>query len=86
MRRVPRHLDLVPPRGAEVIELPAAAGDAGDLGLTSTIFAVSLLPLACAAAGIGEWGSGTLGLGTAGCLFAGRELWAWLVARRDRPS
>lgn len=53
----------------------------GDLGLTATIFAIALLPIACDIAGIGRWGGGSLGLGTLGVLLAGRELWAWLFAR-----
>ena len=86
MRSTASHLELVGPARAAGGPSPAAAGDAGDLGLTATIFAVALLPLACAAAGIGEWGSGSLGLGTAGCLFAGRELWSRLVASRGDRS
>lgn len=56
--------------------------DLGDLGVTAMIFAVGLLPVACELAGIGRWGGGSLGLGTAAALLAGRELWARLVAGR----
>lgn len=80
MRHTPSHLAVAPPTGAAGGRLRAAAGEAGDLGLMATIFAVALLPLACAAAGVGRWGGGTLGLGAVGSLFAGRELWAWAVA------
>jgi hypothetical protein len=58
-----------------------------DLGLTAMIFAVALAPLALDAAGLGRWDGTTLGLGTLGILFSGREL-ARCVAggRRGRRS
>jgi hypothetical protein len=63
-------------------------GDLGDLALTAAIVAVCALPLLGAVAHAGRWSPGELGLGAAGCLFAGRELWtcarAALRARR-RP-
>ena len=63
---------------------PVDVGGAGDLGLASAIFAVSFLPIAGVLAGFGHWGGGTLGLGAAGAVFAGREIWAWVAARTRR--
>jgi hypothetical protein len=60
---------------------PAPAVDVGDFSLTLFILLVSLLPLICLLAGVGSWGPGSLGLGTAGALFAGRELCLHLAAR-----
>lgn len=63
-------------------------GERGDVFLVATIFAISFLPVASAVAHVGHWGSGTLGLGTAGSVLAGRELWASARAalRRRRRS
>lgn len=70
------HLHVVAPCALD----EAAASELGDLGLTATIFAVGLLPIACDLAGVGRWGASSLGLGTMGVLLAGRELGGW--ARR----
>jgi hypothetical protein len=59
----------------------APPGELGDLLLMVTIFAVAILPIASELAGVGRWGSGSLGLGTLGVLFTGRALCACLVAR-----
>jgi hypothetical protein len=70
------HLHLVEPaEPPEPVVAERPDGALEDLALTATIFAVSFLPLAGAAAHLGHWGSGTLGLATLGSLFAGRELW-----------
>jgi hypothetical protein len=55
-----------------------------DLGLTLAIFLVAAIPLASTFAGLGVWDERSLGLGTLGVLFAGRELLAPLVARLRR--
>ena len=55
----------------------------GDLGVTALIFVVGALPLVCELAGLGRWGSGTLGLGTAGALLSGREILTWLAGGRS---
>lgn len=72
------HLRLIgpagPPRG-----LPDAHrndGAAEDLLDVATLFVVALVPLAGAAAHLGRWTQGDLGLATAGSLLAGRALWA----------
>jgi hypothetical protein len=52
-----------------------------DVGLVAMIFLVSAVPLASVLVGIGRWDHVSLGLGTLGVLFAGRELCTWLVAR-----
>jgi hypothetical protein len=76
-----RHaVDHAPARPAR----PADVGGAGDLGLASAIFAVAALPIAGVLAGFGHWGAGTLGLGAAGTVFAGREIWAWVAAQVRR--
>ncbi len=78
----------MPPGERQLRLVPACPpGDArGDLALTAVIFAIALLPLASALAGVGEWGGGSLGLGTLGVLFAGRELCVRLASlRRARP-
>jgi hypothetical protein len=81
MPLAPRALDddLAPP--ARRVD---DVGGAGDLCLASAIFAVAFLPLAGVLAGFGHWGGGTLGLGAAGTVFAGREIWAWVAARTRR--
>jgi hypothetical protein len=61
------------------------SGSHEDVGLTSFLLLVASVPLASAAAGIGRWDATTLGLGTLGVLFAGRELGA-LVASRWRSG
>jgi hypothetical protein len=78
-------LHVVPPLGA-VGRTPADGDDVGDLGLTVVIFVTALVPLVCELAGIGHWGDGSLGLGTVGVLFAGRELWAAWVDGMTRSS
>jgi hypothetical protein len=60
---------------------PAPVGDLGDFSLTLFILVISMLPLICLRAGVGSWGGGSLGLGTAGALLAGRELCLHLAAR-----
>ncbi len=59
------------------------------MALVAAIFAVAAVPLACDAAGLGHWGGVSLGLGTLGALFAGRELArsaasAWRARRARR--
>lgn len=83
MSAVERHLHVVPPAPPES-EAPSEAPsrELEDVGLTMGVFLVAALPLASAIAGVGRWGKGSLGLGTLGVLLAGRELCAWLVARR----
>jgi hypothetical protein len=63
-------------------------GDLGDLALTAAIVAICAMPLLGEVAHAGSWSPGELGLGTAGALFAGRELWACARAAlraRRRP-
>lgn len=75
-----RPLQLVPHPPAP----PARAeSQLGDLGLTSLIFVVGALPLACELAGLGRWGASSLGLGTAGALLSGREILTWLTGGRS---
>jgi hypothetical protein len=45
------------------------------------IFLVAALPLASTIAGVGRWDDGSLGLGTVGVLWSGRELWRALAPR-----
>jgi hypothetical protein len=52
-----------------------------DLALTAFLFVVAALPLVSVIAGIGRFGQASLGLGTLGVLFAGRELAALALAR-----
>jgi hypothetical protein len=51
-----------------------------DVGLTVFLFLVAAFPLASVIAGIGRWDQASLGLGTLGVLFAGRELGARVLA------
>jgi hypothetical protein len=58
----------------------------GDVALVAGLFVLNLVPIACGLLRIGHWGSGTLGLSTAGALLLGRELWSQLrvlVLRRE---
>jgi hypothetical protein len=48
------------------------------------LFGVNLVPLLAAALAPGRWGSGTVGLATAGALFTGRELVLGARALLDR--
>lgn len=74
-----RQLQIVPPHASR----PARPeSQLGDLGLTAMIFVLGVLPLACEVGGLGRWGAGSLGLGTAGAMLSGRELLAWLVGGR----
>jgi hypothetical protein len=65
-------------------ESRTSSSELGDVGLTVMIFLVAALPLVSAMAGIGRWDHVSLGLGTLGVLFAGRELCTWLLATRRR--
>lgn len=66
----------IPPSGAA-----ERRSDHEDLGLTAGILATSALPLALAGAGLARWEETSVGLGTLGVLFAGRELLRALAAR-----
>jgi hypothetical protein len=83
MSDVQEHLHL-----QVVRTLPASAesprASSGDVGLTVMIFLVAAVPLVSELAGIGRWDHLSLGLGTLGVLFAGRELCTWLLAIRRR--
>ncbi len=80
MRAAGTHLHVVSPAH----EPGRARRDLADLGLSTMLFAVSLAPLACDAAGLGRWDGSTLGLGTVGVLVWGRELVHELGALRWR--
>ncbi len=87
-RNVPLHLVAPPEEAARTSPGPGDDGSLGDVALTATIFAIAFMPLVGAVAHVGHWGQGELGLGAAGSMFAGRELWtcarAALRARRHR--
>jgi hypothetical protein len=70
----PMDVEVAPERRAVNV------GGPGDLALAAAIFAVAILPIVGVLAGFGRWGAGALGLGAAGAVFAGRELWAWVAA------
>ena len=57
-------------------------GGLGDGGLLTTIFVISALPLVSALAGMGRWSDASLGLGTLGVLWSGREICRELLALR----
>jgi hypothetical protein len=71
-----QHLHLVTGDPHMTADALGTDGDLGDMVLTITIFAISFLPIVSAIAHPGHWGDGTLGLGAAGSMLAGRELWA----------
>lgn len=71
------HLHLVPSRPAE----PDEPSHGEDVGLTTAILVVAASPVVLAAAGIGPWQDASVGLGTVGVIFAGRELLGSLLAR-----
>jgi hypothetical protein len=77
MRPAVHHLRLV--------HAPASAGGPappapGDVGLVVALLATNLVPIVGELAHAGRWGTGTVGLATAGALLAGRELAAQLRA------
>jgi hypothetical protein len=77
-----RHLRVVltgaspasPPADAPREPSAAEPLDRGDLALLGMLFGVNLIPLVGEAFTRTRWGSGTLGLATAGALVTGREL------------
>jgi hypothetical protein len=82
MAPIERNLHLV--EASTETRRATAAGEREDVGLTLMLLAVSALPLAASAAGIGQWSGAALGLGAVGTLLAGRELAAQAVARWRR--
>lgn len=78
MASLHRHLHVVRSRAED----EALSSELEDVGLTLMIFLVAALPVGSAIGGIGRWDEASLGLGALGVLLAGRELLAWLLARR----
>lgn len=58
------------PLGTPLPEEGGPPGGLEDLGLVAMVLVVSLLPLASAVAGVGQWDGETLAFGTLGVLFA----------------
>jgi hypothetical protein len=84
MSGVEEHLHLHVVRTSPAVRGAAASSEPDDVGLVAMIFLVAALPLVSEVAGIGRWDHLSLGLGTLGVLFAGRELCTWLLATRRR--
>ncbi|MFL5263938.1 MAG: hypothetical protein ACJ79R_11360 [Anaeromyxobacteraceae bacterium] len=76
MQQSSHHVDLEVAPQRRAVDV----GGPGDLALAAAIFAVAILPIVGVLAGSGHWGAGALGLGAAGAVFAGREIWAWVAA------
>ncbi len=75
--RPPRlHLVTTGPERPDPTRSPRGGdrGDRGDLAVMAMLVGVNLVPRVGAAFTQGRWGSGTLGLATAGALVTGREL------------
>lgn len=77
------HLRLVSAHAAEERPLHLE-----DIGLTALILVVAALPIALAAAGLGRWEDTSVGFGTVGVVFSGRELLGELLlqARAGRTT
>lgn len=71
-------------RPARPREARTAGGDAGDVALVATLFAINLVPVVGELVAPGRWSPGLVGLAAAAALVAGRELWSE-VRYRARP-